>query len=60
MKTPGEVYRVGSRRLGRIVLGGYPETCEVVEARRGAIQDSRHRIDVSHAVSGRVWFFELI
>lgn len=73
MKTPSEVYRASSRRRGRIILGGFPEACEVAEVRGGMVRDGRHRIYVSNAVSGypvglqsmggdevRVWFFDVL
>lgn len=71
MKTPAEIYHPSSRRPGAIVIGGYPENCElkVVQARGHFHFKPRQRVYVSHALIGysvgvetqldhyRVWFF---
>jgi transposase InsO family protein len=73
MKTPGELYHPSPRRPGRIILGGHPDGCEIVDVRYGAVRFGRYHIYVSLALSGypvglqrisprevRVWFFDLL
>jgi hypothetical protein len=73
MKTPAEIYRPSTRRLGRIILGGHPDGCRVAEVRNGVVRDRRRLVYVSHALNGypvglqqvsdrevRVWFFDLL
>ena len=71
MKTPGEIYQPSSRRPGAIVVGGYPDDCELkIVLPRGHFKlPPKRRVYVSHAFEGytvgiqpagdhyNVWFF---
>jgi transposase InsO family protein len=74
MKVPADLYRPSSRRPGRIIVGGYPDDCQVRNLdNNGMIRDGRKRagVYVSLAVRGYqvglqpredgriyVWFFD--
>jgi hypothetical protein len=74
MKTPGELYRASTRRPGRVVVGGYPDGCRLMDLAKnnGSVNVDGWKIYLSHAFSGyavglqgyergyRVWFFHVL
>jgi len=74
MKTPGEIYRASPRRPGRMIVGGYPDGCRLVDIGKsnGNINVDGWKVYLSHALSGyavglqghergyRVWFFHVL
>jgi hypothetical protein len=70
-KTPGEVYRVSSRRPGRHVIGGYPDGCRMADVTRGRIGVDGWKVYLSHALDGYavgllarergydIWFYDV-
>jgi transposase InsO family protein len=73
MRTPAEVYKPSARRRGHVIIGGYPDGCELhrVDA-RGAVQKYGRAVFVTHALTGhhvgfqqvgaevRVWFYHML
>lgn len=54
MKTPSELYHPSSRRPGAIIVGGYPDNCELktVQSRGHFLLKARQRVYVSSALAG--------
>ena len=72
-QMPGELYRASERRPGRVVIGGYPDGCRLVDvSQSGGINCDGWKVYLSHALSGyavglqgfergyRVWFFHVL
>ena len=70
---PGELYRASERRPGRVVVGGYPDGCRLVDVgQSGSINCDGWKVYLSHALGGyavclqgfergyRVWFFHVL
>lgn len=71
MKTPSEIYSPSSRRPGNVIVGGYPDECELrmVQSRGHFYLNRTKRVYVTRAVAGyyvgvqeqldhfKVWFF---
>jgi len=72
-QMPGELYRASERRPGRVVIGGYPDGCRLVDVgHSGSINCDGWKVYLSHALSHyavglqafergyRVWFFHVL
>lgn len=75
-RIPGEVYRVSQRRPGTLVLGGYPEGCQMAIAnKQGWVHFDGWKVYVSGALGGQsigmqrvggragsvhVWYFDVL
>jgi hypothetical protein len=72
-QMPGELYRASERRPGRVVVGGYPDGCRLVDVgQSGSINCDGWKLYLSHALGGyavglqgfergyRVWFFHVL
>lgn len=72
-QMPGELYRASERRPGRVVVGGYPDGCRLVDVgQSGSINCDGWKVYLSHALGGyavglqgfergyRVWFFHVL
>ena len=73
LQTPGERYRASPRRPGRILVGGYPDGCRLMDvSQNGSINCDGWKIFLSHSFGGyavglqgyergyRVWFFTVL
>lgn len=73
MKVPADLYRASERRMGRYVIGGYPEGCDMkTVSRSGNINWGDRKFFLSHGVGShrvglrtvedrvQVWFYDLL
>ena len=72
-QMPGELYRASDRRPGRVVIGGFPDGCRLMDVgHNGSMNCDGWKVYLSQALSGyavglqssergyRVWFFHVL